>query len=248
MSPKSGNRSPLFPSPSVTEETASFVDLAPTLLSLLDIPKPAQMQGRAFLGDQREDSAKDDYVFLFADRFVTIYGMRRGLTDGRWKYIRRFTPQYPAAPYGYYQFGQKGWTAWQKAWREGTLESPYNQIWEKNQAVEELFDTQSDPWEIKNLADDPAHAAQLEKMRGALKNEMAAILDTGIIPEPMFAELAPKHPSPPTLKNIATSGLTSSTSPSLPHSAKSKTCPSSSKSSPPKTPSNATGLCKAASS
>ena len=183
-----------FPQPSVTEETASFVDLAPTLLSLIDQPTPKQMQGRAFLGTHRKEPTKGDYVFLFADRFDEIYGMRRGLTDGRWKYIRRFTPHYPAAPYSYYQFGQKAWVAWQKAWQEDTLDERYNQIWKKNQAVEELFDTQSDPWELTNLADDPAHAAQLEKMRAALKSEMATILDTGIIPEPMFSELAPKSP------------------------------------------------------
>ena len=183
-----------FPQPSVTEETASFVDLAPTLLSLIDLPTPQQMQGRAILGSQRKEPKKGDYVFLFADRFDEIYGMRRGLTDGRWKYIRRFTPHYPAAPYSYYQFGQKGWSAWQKAWQEGSLDARYSRIWESNQAVEELFDTQDDPWEISNLASDPAHAAQLAKMRDALKSEMTSILDTGIIPEPMFAELAPETP------------------------------------------------------
>ena len=183
-----------FPQPGTTGETASFVDLAPTLLSLLDIAEPEQMQGRAFLGSHREEPPKDEYVFLFADRFDEIYGMRRGLTDGRWKYIRRFTPHYPAAPYSFYQFGQKAWGAWQKAWQEGSLDERYSQIWQKNQAVEELFDTQSDPWEITNLANVPAHITQLEKMREALKTEMAAILDTGLIPEPMFAELAPKTP------------------------------------------------------
>ena len=183
-----------FPQPSVTEETASFVDLAPTLLSLIDQPTPKQMQGRPFLGTHRKEPTKGSYVFLYADRFDEIYGMRRGLTDGRWKYIRRFTPHYPAAPYSFYQFGQKGWVAWQKAKQEDILDARYNQIWEKNQAVEELFDTQSDPWEITNLASDPAHAAQLEKMRNALKSEMASILDTGIIPEPLFSELAPRGP------------------------------------------------------
>lgn len=178
---------------SVTTENAAFVDLAPTLLSLIDLEKPAQMQGRAIMGSHHEEPS-EEYVFLFADRFDEIYGMRRGLTDGRWKYIRRFTPHYSAAPYSYYQFGQKAWNAWQKAWKEGQLEGRLGQIWEKDQPVEELFDTQADRWEIKNLASDPAHADQLAKMREALKNKMVAIRDTGLIPEPMFAELAPKKP------------------------------------------------------
>ncbi|MGJ8725112.1 MAG: sulfatase-like hydrolase/transferase [Roseibacillus sp.] len=183
-----------FPQIGVSDETTAFVDLAPTLLSILGMPKPEQMQGRAFLGSHREEPTEDNYVFLFADRFDEIYGMRRGLTDGRWKYTRRFTPHYAAAPYSYYQFGQKAWVAWQKAWQEGSLDSRFSQIWEKNQIVEELFDTQADPWEVTNLASDSSHAAQLERMRNALKSQMVTIRDTGIIPEPMFAELAPKTP------------------------------------------------------
>lgn len=181
-----------FPNGSVTEENAAFVDLAPTLLSLLGKEKPAQMQGRAFLGEKRAEPSQ--YVFLFADRFDEIYGMRRGLTDGRWKYIHRFTPHLPAAPYSYYQFGQAGWTAWQKAWKDGKLEGGLKEIWEPNQTSEELFDTQGDPWETKNLALDPAHAERLAAMRKALAAQMVAINDTGLIPEPMFKELAPSRP------------------------------------------------------
>ena len=183
-----------YPSRMTTDHPIAFVDLAPTLLSLLGIAKPEQMQGEAFLGKKIEGSKNIDYVFLYADRFDEIYGMRRGLTDGRWKYIRRFTPHYAAAPYSYYQFGQTAWVAWKKAWEEGKLESRYHKIWERNQPVEELFDTQNDRWEITNLANDPAHAEQLELMRAALKIKMTAIHDTGLIPEPMFAELAPQTP------------------------------------------------------
>ena len=183
-----------FEAGSVTHENASFVDLAPTLLSLLAIEKPSQMQGRAILGPHREDPTKENFVFLFADRFDEIYGMRRGITDGRWKYIRRFAPRSPAAPYSYYQFGQKAWNAWKAAWEEGSLEPQHARIWEKNQAVEELFDTKNDRWEINNLATDPAHATRLKQMRETLKKQMSHSGDTGLIPEPMFAELASKKP------------------------------------------------------
>lgn len=183
-----------FENGSITQETAAFVDLAPTLLSLLGQAKPEPMQGRAFLGDQREEPQKEDYVFLFADRFDEFYGMRRGLTDGRWKYIRRFTPHYSAAPYSYYQFSQKAWEAWRKAWQAGELDQQFTAMWQPNQPVEELFDTDADPWEIKNLASDPAHREQLLTMRSALKDQMKSILDTGLVPEPMFAEVSPGKP------------------------------------------------------
>lgn len=183
-----------FSNGTVSQKTVAFIDLAPTLLSLLDITKPAQMQGQAFLGKHLEQAPEDDYVFLFADRFDEIYGMRRGLTDGRWKYIRRFTPHQAAAPYSYFQFGQEAWTAWQEAWKRDKLSEEHQRIWEKNQATEELFDTSKDRWEVTNLATDPAYADQLKIMRKALREQMIAINDTGVIPEPMFSELAPKTP------------------------------------------------------
>ncbi|MGB6219762.1 sulfatase family protein [Haloferula sp.] len=174
----------------VIEELVGFVDLAPTLLSLIGLETPAQMQGRAFLGDHRKEPAEDDIVFLEADRFDEIYGMRRGLSDGRWKYIRRFTPTKPAAPYSFYQFSMPSWVAWRKAWQDGKLDEQYARMWETPQPVEELFDLKSDPWEIENLASDPAHAEKLVAMRERLKAEMIELKDTGVIPEPMWDELA----------------------------------------------------------
>jgi arylsulfatase A-like enzyme len=174
------------------DELVSFVDLAPTLLSLVGLEKPDYMQGRAFLGKHR--SEPEDGVFLFADRFDEIYGMRRAWTDGRWKYIRRFSPQLPAAPYSSYQFSMPCWTAWQNAWRAGKVDARHRRIWEAPQEVEELFDTHADPWELHNLAGDPAHAARLAAMRARLKTKMSEVRDTGIIPEPMFHALSPNRP------------------------------------------------------
>jgi arylsulfatase A-like enzyme len=73
-------------------ELVSFVDLAPTVLSLCGVEKPSYMQGHAFLGSKRSEAQKDPTVFLYADRFDEIYGMRRGITNGRYNYIRYFTP------------------------------------------------------------------------------------------------------------------------------------------------------------
>jgi uncharacterized sulfatase len=50
--------------------------------------------------------------------------------------------------------------------------------------VEELYDLQSDPHEINNLALEPAAADKLAELRGALAEWQIRIGDVGLIPEP----------------------------------------------------------------
>lgn len=172
-------------------EPVSFVDFSPTFLSLVGTEIPQQMQGRPFLGSKRVAPAADEMEFLYADRFDELYRMRRGLTDGKWKYIRNFSPHLPLAPYSFYQFGQPGWVAYQKAWQEGNLSGYHKAQWEAPAGAEQLYDLTKDPWEMNNLASDPTHAKKLATLRDQLKKTMVEIHDSGLIPEPLFASLAP---------------------------------------------------------
>ncbi len=171
-------------------EPVSFVDFSATLLSLAGIDASSQMQGRPFLGEKRKEPAADEMEFLYADRFDELYGMRRGLTDGKWKYIRNFQPQLPLAPYSLYQFGQPGWVAYQKAWKEDEFCGYHKALWEPPSGSEQLYDLTADPWEMKNLANDPAHSGKLAALRERLKSTMKQAHDTGLVPEPMFQSLA----------------------------------------------------------
>lgn len=172
------------------DEPVSFVDFLPTFLSLTGIPLPANLQGRAFLGAQRQEPAGDEMEFLYADRFDELYGMRRGLTDGKWKYMRCFTPYLPAAPYSFYPYNVPSWVAWKAAWKAGKLTGIHRDIWESTQPPEELYDLSKDPWEIHNLASDPAHRGKLVELRQRLKSTMKAATDTGLVPEPLFSRVA----------------------------------------------------------
>lgn len=192
-----------FKNGSVSDEVVSFVDLAPTILSLAGLEDDPQMEGRPFLGPNRKEPAKDNYAFLFADRFDEIYGFRRGITDGRYKYVRHFTPHLWAAPYSFYQFQMASWAAWHQAWNKGTLSGIHASLWENDQPIEELYDTKTDPWEIRNLALDPGYMQQLTKMRNQLHAHMLKIRDTGLIPEPLFEHLSQDQPIRDTVQDPA---------------------------------------------
>jgi len=65
--------------------------------------------------------------------------------------------------------------------------------------AEELYDTKADPYQILNLADDPAHRTTLERMRHAVTEWMARIGDQGVINEAeMIQRMWPGGVQPPT--------------------------------------------------
>ena len=184
-----------------TGEPVAFIDISPTFLSIAGLETPDQMQGRALFGTKRKAPAPDEMEFLFADRFDELYGMRRGLTDGKWKYIRNFNPHLPLAPYSFYQFGQPGWVAYEKAWKKGDLTGIHKALWEPPIISEQLYDLSADPWEINNLATNPVHAVKLKTLRARLKETMKEVRDTGLVPEPMFDTLAGKSTIADTLQS-----------------------------------------------
>ena len=63
----------------------SFIDLAPTVLSLAEIQPPEHMQGKAFMGDFKYDG-DSKYVFGAADRFDETTDRVRSVRDKRFKY------------------------------------------------------------------------------------------------------------------------------------------------------------------
>ena len=172
---------------STVDEPVAFVDLAPTVLSLAGLEAPASTQGRAFLGANRGQPR--DVEFLFGDRFDENPGMRRAVTDGKYKYIRCFTPHLPATPYCEYPLGQPSWKAWKEAAAAGKVSGYHLELWQSPRPVEYLFDLESDPWEINNLGADPAHAIALEAMRNRLKHVMITTKDTGVVPEDLWKEI-----------------------------------------------------------
>src|SRR5690606_211127 len=84
-----------------------------------------------------------------------------------------------------------------RSWEETCLQGNCNEVqsifWNPK-PPEELYDTENDPWEINNLADDPAYKEVLEKLRKANLDWMYEIRDSGFIPEAELADRAGEAP------------------------------------------------------
>jgi N-sulfoglucosamine sulfohydrolase len=169
------------------DEIVNFVDLPPTVLSLVGLPLPAQFQGRAFAGPARQ--AAPAITYLFRDRMDERYDFARAVTDGHYHYIRNYLPDQPWGQHQDYQWKQSSMREWEKLYREGKLNETQSAYFEKK-PVEELYDDVADPDNVNNLANDPAHRATRDRLHAALNREIVRLNDAGFMPEPMMIALS----------------------------------------------------------
>jgi len=174
-----------------SDRLISFVDYGPTVLSLAGVKAPAHMQGKPFLGDAAEKPR--EYIHGFRDRMDDRYDLLRAVRDRRWKYIRNFRPDLPWAQFISYMYEMPTMKVWQRLHDEGKLNEVQDRFF-RTKPAEELYDTEADPWEIRNLADDPAHRETLDRMRAELRRWVLEIRDLGFLPE---AELRTRFGSTP---------------------------------------------------
>ena len=159
----------------------SAVDFAPTVLNIAGIDPPSYLQGRAFLGLHLSPPRK--FVYGARDRMDERYDIIRTVRGPQYRYIRNFEPLKPY--YQYMNTPEKGATMQEIRKKEASGQlDPVMALFSANEKpVEELYDTHADPFEIHNLADDPAFSQRLSEMRHALSEWQNEIGDVGLIPE-----------------------------------------------------------------
>ncbi len=165
----------------VSEQLISTIDLGPTVLSLTGVAIPAHMQGRAFLGEA--SAPPREYIYASRDRFDESYDMIRAVRDSRFKYIRNMRPELPYLLWIPYRNRHP---ITQEMWRlhmTGQLDDAQSLMFRTNRPVEELYDTETDPHEIHNLAGEAAFAGVLDRMRGALDEWVDRVGDMGRVSE-----------------------------------------------------------------
>lgn len=177
--PKWRHLAPAAPGSRISDPV-SFVDFGPTVLSLAGINAPTIMQGRAFAGSAK--AAPNEFVFCTRDRMDERYDMIRSVVDSRWLYIRNYRPDRPYVQPLAYMFQARGYQSWARVAEEGKLTKATAMFWGEKPA-EELYDMESDPDNIVNLAGLSAHQATVERMRSALRKHTLDVVDNGFIPE-----------------------------------------------------------------
>jgi arylsulfatase A-like enzyme len=165
---------------SVDDRMVSYVDIAPTLLSMAGIAVPSFVQGQDFRTSNRQ------YIFAAKDRFDEVMTRQRAVRDARFKYIRNWFPNQPDGYHLAYRDIQESMREMWQLLAEGKLNAVQKQ-WFEPVGKEQLFDTANDPYELHNLADDPAYGDDLQRLRSAMDAWLAKAGDMSDIPEPEMA-------------------------------------------------------------
>jgi len=173
-----------FQQGSKNNQLVSFIDMAPTVLSLAGAKIPSYMEGKPFLG--KTDSIKRPFAFGARDRADDMVEMSRSVTDGRYIYIRHFMPYLPYIQPGYiYSDEKEAFKALRKLHQEGKTNAEQEKLWNPK-PVEELYDLEADPSETNNLATNPTYAEAKEKLKRKLYAWMLDNKDLGLLAEPEY--------------------------------------------------------------
>ncbi|MEQ1824592.1 MAG: sulfatase-like hydrolase/transferase [Pirellula sp.] len=164
-----------------SDRMVSFVDLAPTLLSIAGVKPPEWMQGNAFAGPYQ--SAPPAYIYGERGRMDERMDLVRSITDGRFVYIRNYFPHVSQGQHVSYQFQTPTTQVWRSLFDAGKTNEFQSTFWRIPKAPEELYDLESDRDEVRNLAGQVAHQATLDKMRKANREHIAGIRDICFLPE-----------------------------------------------------------------
>jgi len=163
-----------------SERLVGFVDLAPTILSLVGLEPLPWMQGQAFAGPFATEAP--EFSYGFRGRMDERVDLVRSVRDARYTYLRQYMPHRIYGAYLDYMFQTPTTRVWKEMFDAGQLNEAQSHFW-RRKPTEELYDLQADPDEVHNLADDPAHAETLARFRSAHQAWQKRIVDVGMLPE-----------------------------------------------------------------
>lgn len=153
----------------VCERLVSTVDIAPTFIKLAGLPGNKSFEGKDF-GPLLANPQRPVRDYIYAEHHWHDFdACERAVRSEQFKYIRNYfsdlagTPPADAVRSPTFQ-------VMRRLRNDGKLTNAQKNSFEKPRPAEELYDVNSDPDEMNNLAVDPGYATTLAKMRQQLES------------------------------------------------------------------------------
>ena len=149
----------------------STVDLAPTILELAGATLPQTLQGHSFRAMLIQPNTYTGPTHVFSERnWHDCDEHQRAVRTSRFKLIR--TDAYTALPLcAAADIGASpAFQALRARGKAGRLTPAQRRLFEAPRARLELYNLAADPWELRNVADDPRYASEVRDLAGVLQN------------------------------------------------------------------------------
>ena len=159
------------------DRLVSWIDIAPTVLSLAAAPIPPDYDGQVFLGP--DAAAPRSYIFAGRDRMDEAFDRVRVARDAQYHYTRNFYPRLPYAQRIAYMEQIPTMQELRRLHVVGELQPGAAAFMQQGKPAEELYDHQADPHCVNNLAGDARYGETLQRMRKALDEWAGRISDLG---------------------------------------------------------------------
>ena len=165
---------------STTDQLVSLLDVHATTLALAGI-QAAGLDGAPFFGP---DAKPREHIFGARDRIDDTPDRVRTVRDARYKYISNFEPEQPYLQrMAYAEVTNPTYNRMRSLFAEGRLDVAQAKFMAARRPAEELYDLQTDPFELHNLAEAPANRATLERLRAVLGLWLRDTHDEFAVPE-----------------------------------------------------------------
>jgi len=165
-------RGPGVPAGQLRSDLVEHIDLAAVSLAAAGLGVPSWMQGKDVLAPTY---VKREEAFSARDRCDETTEKIRSLRTDKFIYVRNYHPERPHLQPCAYKDGKQIVQRLRELHASGSLsELSEKLLFSPTRPREELYELASDPWQTRNLAGDPAHAAVLEEHRRRLDAKLAA--------------------------------------------------------------------------
>jgi uncharacterized sulfatase len=141
------------------------------------------MQGYPFLSHDRHTR---DYIYGARSRADDMYEISRAVLNKDYIYIRNFFPHLTYIQPGFIFGDQKSsFKELRRLYNNNELSEEPLKLWQKK-PVEELYDLKKDPFETRNLAEDPAYKDVKANLKNSLFEWIQSSRDIRFLMEPEY--------------------------------------------------------------
>lgn len=187
-------------------ELVSWVDIAPTLVSIAGAGIPESWDGQSFLGPRQ--AAPRTHVFGGRDRMDEAFDRVRVIRSSTHLYVKNFYPEIPYAQRNHYMEKMPTMQELRRRQKAGLLNGAEGVFLQPGKPEDELYAVDTDPDCLNNLAGRPETEGVRRELAGRLADFLRQIDDLGAYPERALiarglvedrldeyrARIAPLHP------------------------------------------------------